>query len=152
MLSSAPRADNFPDRSRSLQAIPAQREMQIDVVARTRQYLGLKPDSKYKYFLEFWVSPKSLIRPCEDREVTDNRCTSRKRPPEFTAEGFPFTGLGYAYDWGNSSTEVGATEFLVRAKEEIRIFQVIDNKQYLSCDVVDSFPALNISVQRFCSP
>lgn len=136
----------------SLQAIPTQREMQIDVVTRTRQYLGLKPDSSYKYFVEFWVSPKSLIRPCEDHEVTDNRCTSSKRPRDFTDGSFPFTGLGYTYDWGNSVTEVGATEFLVKAEEEIRIFQVIDNEQYLSCGVVDLFPALKASVKRSCSP
>jgi len=138
----------------NLQAIPVQREMDIDVVTRTRQYLGLRPDSKYNYFIEFWVSPKSLIRPCENREVADNRCTSRKRPPEFTSisKGFPFTGLGYTYDWGNQVTKIGATEFLVRAKEEIRIFQVVDNKQYLSCGAVDLFPGLNVSVRRLCSP
>lgn len=136
----------------SLQAIPPQREVQIDVLARTRQYLGLGPDSEYLYFLEFWVSPKSLIRPCEDREVTDSRCTSRERPPAFTSKEFPFTGLGYTYDWGNPSTEVGATEFLVVPNAEIRIFQILDNKQYLSCDVVDSFPAVNMSVRRTCRP
>lgn len=133
---------------------PQRRRLDIDVVERTRQYLGLKPDSKYNYFLEFWVSPKSLIRPCENREVTDNRRASRKRPPEFMgiSQGFPFAGLGYTYDWGNRVAKVGATEFLVRAKEGIRVFQVVDNEHYLSCGAVDLFPGLNNSVRRLCGP
>lgn len=134
----------------SLQKDPARRELQLDVLSRTRKYLGLRPKDKPLFFLEFWVSPKSLVRPCEDREVTDSRCTSRKRPAEFTDEKYPFTGLGYTYDWGNRMTEIGSSEFQVVAGESIRIFQVLDNRQYLSCDTVEMFPAIGASVRRVC--
>lgn len=138
--------------TRSLSSNPVEHPIkhELKVVERTKQYLGLKPDSHYNYFMEFWASPKDLIRPCEDQEVTDHHCISRERPRDFSDDSYPFTGLGYSYDWGNEDTEVGAAEFVVRPETEIQVFQVIDNRQYLLCDKEELFPPLNVTVLRKC--
>ena len=45
-----------------------------DIELRLKQYLGLHPDWKYDVFVEMWVSPADLFRPCVDPEVTDKAC------------------------------------------------------------------------------
>ena len=136
-------------------------QLSLDVVARTRQYLGLKPDTSYRTFVEFWASPAILTRPCEDSEVDDTRCMPRGRagrfpslvpPAEYSDPAFPFTGLGYTYDWGNPITEVGASEFVVERGRKIIVFRVLANEAYLSCGVLESFAPLVVSVQRVCGP
>ncbi|MGB0525997.1 MAG: hypothetical protein ACPGJS_23655, partial [Flammeovirgaceae bacterium] len=43
---------------------------------RLKQLLGLPPNAAYtyNYFVEFWVKPSDLFRPCPDSEITDNEC------------------------------------------------------------------------------
>ena len=45
-----------------------------DVDLRLKQLLGLPPNSEYSYFVEFWVRPADLFRPCPDSEITDEEC------------------------------------------------------------------------------
>lgn len=140
----------------------ASSQLSLDVVARTRQYLGLRPDSRYGEFLEFWVSPADLIRPCIGGSVTDTRCTLRRpgsgpsavleRPAAFSSPEYPFTGLGYSYDWGNPITEIGASEFVVEGGREIRVFRIVPNQEYLSCGAIEMFAPLPVSVRRICGP
>ena len=47
-----------------------------DVELRLKQYLGLHPDWKYDVFVEMWVNPDDLFRPCVDTEITDTACIS----------------------------------------------------------------------------
>lgn len=126
----------------------------LNVFDRTRKYLGLRPESRPQYFVEFWASQKDLKRPCEDPEPTDHRCMSLKRLDTFMNKDpkkpYPFTGLGYSYDWGNEVTEVGASEFVVEEKTEIQVFQIIETSQYLSCGQKESFTDPNVSVLRTC--
>lgn len=135
-------------------------QLSLNVVDRTREYLGLRPDSRYVAFLEFWVSPADLIRPCIGGAVGDTRCTLRKpgsgpsafleRPAAYSVNGFPFTGLGYTYDWGNPTTEIGASEFVVEPGKEIKVFRVVPNQKYLSCGAIETFAPLTVSVRRDC--
>jgi len=127
----------------------------LDVVRRTKQYLGLPLESQYGSFVEFWVAPQALVRACDDSEVDDRRCQGRpgasvaqaaKPPQAYSNSNFPFTGLGYTYDWGNPVTEVGASEFLVRENNNIRVVRVSTNAEYPSCGIDDSF----VSVLREC--
>ncbi len=107
---------------------------QDQVELRIKQYLGLAPDWQYDTFVEMWVDPADLIRPCVDPEVEDTTCNlnfDKEIPlvkniadyPDFYenlyfksyrgSSGVPWTGLGYTYDWGNPESEVGASEFIM---------------------------------------
>ena len=44
------------------------------ITNRLLQLIGLPPTGKNARFVEMWVSPKDMMRPCPDREVDDNRC------------------------------------------------------------------------------
>ena len=45
-----------------------------DINLRLIQLLGLPPGSKYSYFVEMWVRPQDLFRPCPDKEISDSKC------------------------------------------------------------------------------
>lgn len=53
----------------------------FNVTDRIEQYLGLIPSqppysvSQDKYFVEMWVRPEDLFRPCLDGEIVDTECT-----------------------------------------------------------------------------
>jgi hypothetical protein len=104
------------------------------VALRLKQYLGLNPTWRYDVFVELWVRPDDLFRPCVDPETSDSSCELEFRTPppvvkgianyaafyehlyfaDFrTRPGIPWTGLGYTYDWGNPRTREGASEFIV---------------------------------------
>jgi hypothetical protein len=110
-----------------------------DLELRLKQYLGLNPSWQYDVFVEMWVNPKDLFRPCVDPEITDTKCNlnfgdeipkiagSIQDSPIMDYKIFykdlyyrsirsvlqPFTGLGYTYDWGNQDSRVGASEFIL---------------------------------------
>jgi len=101
---------------------------------RLAQRLGLPPGVNYDRFVELWVRPEALVRPCPDPEVTDRECeldvpvptqhvqiseTHREwfrdlKETSYGPEGYPFTGLGYTYDWNPQTDEVGPGEFVLR--------------------------------------
>lgn len=110
-----------------------------DLKLRLKQYLGLDPDWEYDIFVEMWVNPQDLFRPCVDPEVTDNKCNLdfESDIPKVSGatqgsgiedyETFyqrlyytsirrglqPFTGLGYTYDWSGLNGRIGASEFIL---------------------------------------
>jgi len=104
---------------------------------RLAQRLGLPPDADYNRFVAFWVRPQALVRPCPDPEVTDRECELRPPRPQahvqisdahqkwfrhlkrtsYGPDGYPFTGLGYTYDWNPHTDEVGPSEFVLRPGE-----------------------------------
>ncbi len=109
---------------------------------RLKQYLGLDRSWSYDVFVEMWVDPADLFRPCVDPEINDGVCNMQfsgsapavKGIPGYrdfyanlyfksfrSSAGVPWTGLGYTYDWG-SPNRVGASEFILApgSRYEIR--------------------------------
>jgi hypothetical protein len=101
---------------------------------RINQYLGLPADANNtRQIVELWVKPGDLFRPCPDAEVDDTTC-GLTYPASATGAHktwlnnyyggsyspwqttkYPFTGLGYTYDWCSGGTSrVGASEYVVK--------------------------------------
>jgi hypothetical protein len=106
---------------------------------RLKQRLGLPPTSDKAYFVEFWVEPEDLFRPCPDPEVSDQECGLsfpqskfvsvsldyvnwfiRQTNDSYGANGYPWTRLGYTYDWGDPN-HVGPSEFVIRPGATVKI-------------------------------
>lgn len=140
----------------------------VPTAMRLAQLLGLPPEyatpgdpKEAQYFLEMWVSPSDLYRPCPDPEITDRECQTDYPGSVFwsfnplekvnATEGgvwefrdykgwfenrtqfiysysypaanpadplpYPWTRLGYTYDWGNPNP-VGLSEYVLHGKKE----------------------------------
>jgi hypothetical protein len=120
---------------------------------RLEQLLGLPPNSGHKFVVELWVNPDDLFRPSADPEVTDyeaqlqfpvvreyilvsesykkwynNTAAARYKPLHGPA--YPWTRLGYTYDWGNNETRVGLSEFVIREGTELTVHSVNKTENY----------------------
>jgi hypothetical protein len=123
------------------------------VEKRLKQLLGLPPDADKKYFVEFWVRPQDLFRPCIDMEVTDSACELYlKNRAEANCENllwlaeqvrmsfadsvlykrYPFTQLGYTYDWNpHNKQHMGLSEFVIGPNKKIVVGEVFATADYL---------------------
>ncbi|NCA77041.1 MAG: hypothetical protein EOM90_11980 [Alphaproteobacteria bacterium] len=115
---------------------------------RIAQVLGMPPDTKNDYFVEFWVYPEDLFRPTPDPEITDQEAelyfpatASEKHRKWFlnemtakydtnTTSAFPWTRLGYTYDWANPSYPVGLSEFVVDTSSVVTVKKAYSSAQY----------------------
>lgn len=122
-----------------------------DTVHRLNQLLGLIPTASYKYFVEIWVRPQDLFRACPDKEVTDKYCSTCDPANEDSEHKkwinetrlssyygcklysqYPWTGLGYTYDWNPSNyTHIGLSEFIIAAGKNVYINAIYTNSEYL---------------------
>lgn len=129
-----------------------QNEDYDDADERLLQLLGLPPNAAYNYFIEFWVKPADLFRPCPDSEITDNQCSlcfpedagkaheawidanrvSRYYPCELYNK-YPWSQLGYTYDWSpNNPTHVGLSEFVIGTNKKIAVEGIYTTAEYLA--------------------
>jgi hypothetical protein len=105
--------------------------MANDTLLRMRQLLGLPPNNQNNYIVELWVKPEDLFRPAADSEIDD-----QKAGLYFPANAdtnyvkwfnqniydsyfsnwthYPWTRLGYSYDWSGYKSEVGISEFCIK--------------------------------------
>ncbi|MFM7442130.1 MAG: hypothetical protein ACKO2V_26610, partial [Snowella sp.] len=130
---------------------------EAELKLRLQQYLGLDPNWNYDVFVEMWVKPQDLFRPCVDPEISDKQC-NLNFPKDGKAKVIgatqgasienykpfyetlyyqsirgglqPFTGLGYTYDWGNPNSRVGASEFILVPGAAYEIKQAISTLKY----------------------
>lgn len=111
-----------------------------DLPLRLEQLLGLPPAKGYTKFVEVWVDPDDMFRPSPDPEVTDT-VAQLNYPANVSAEHkawyesnlstpYPWTRLGYTYDWGNPASEVGLSEFVIRKGATVTIRSVTSTNQY----------------------
>lgn len=123
---------------------------QLNKGIRLKQLLGLPPTAEKTWFVEIWVDPKDLFRPSPDPEITDHeaeldftlsgrfvtvsedykRWFHEKENSSYGESGYPWTRLGYTYDWGNPDSEIGLSEFVIREDATIEIHSVKKTLEY----------------------
>ena len=129
------------------------KEKYSDPELRLTQLLGLPPGSSHSMFIEFWVRPQDLFRPCPDKEINDKTCNlcfgakdsldpsyiqwiNNTRISRYYACGlynqYPWTELGYTYDWNaQNKNHVGLCEFVIGENKNIYVNKVYNTKEYL---------------------
>ncbi len=123
-----------------------------DVDLRLKQLLGLPPSATYSYFVEFWVKPQDLFRPCPDKEITDTKCDlcfSENADSSYIAwvnenrisryyecnldQKYPWTQLGYTYDWNpKNKSHIGLSEFVINTNKNIVVKAIYSTEEYLN--------------------
>ena len=124
-------------------------------ILRMEQLLGLPPNNGKTRLVEMWVNPTDMFRPSPDGEIDDTVAELELPGPERfpsqqdyefhrdwynlqlsldnyddPSKGYPWTRLGYTYDWGNPESEVGLSEFIVAAKSKVSIEKVSSTEEY----------------------
>lgn len=95
---------------------------------RFEELIGLPPDAKYTHFTAMWVPLDKIKRPAYSTDVQKD-VTAVKFPKNedkdyiqwfdsniinsYYEGAYPWTRLGYTYDWANNSKKYGLSEFLV---------------------------------------
>jgi len=127
---------------------------QKDPNMRMRQLLGLQPFTIENVFVELWVQQKDMFRPCPDNETDDNKC-DLNLPEDVTEDyrlwfnkirsvqyvdcadstfglaGYPWTQLGYTYDWSpDNPSNIGLSEFVIRKDSDMFVSGIYTTKQY----------------------
>ena len=103
---------------------------------RLQQLIGLPTDKKYTHFSALWVKPSDIIRPAYEYDITKSQMTDsfmttvdKEFENWFTGNmkwsyidsAYPWTRLGYTYDWADNGTEFGLSEFLIQKGAEVEV-------------------------------
>ncbi|MEW6735637.1 MAG: hypothetical protein AB1489_30375 [Acidobacteriota bacterium] len=131
------------------------RTFQGDLALQLRQLIGLPPDYPFTHFVQMTVEVKDVFRPTPDPNTktewpcadpknsqcgnvfstgvsaafidwyTNNTLDSFRIP-----QGFPWTHLGYTYNWKPGADKYGASEYVVRKGSKVTIDSVIKAEEY----------------------
>lgn len=102
---------------------------------RFAQLLGMPDDGSCTRFSAFWISPSEVIRPAYVTDVTaqmENGYDQITDPVyqtwfddnilySYFESAYPWTRLGYTYDWSGGESVYGLTEFLIADGSQVEI-------------------------------
>ncbi len=119
---------------------------------RLKQLLGLPPNAEKTDLVQIWADPGDVFRPSPDPEITDREAGldfpksdkfltvaddhicwfNKNKRTSYTIEEYPYpwTRLGYTYDWGNPKSEIGLSEFVIRKGARMQIHSVVKLDAY----------------------
>ena len=113
---------------------------------RLEQLIGLPPECGYTHFSAFWASPEDVIRPAY---VTDIAADDMQTvfPDNISSEytdwfannimesyfvgEYPWTRLGYTYDWERDENEYGLSEFIIRQGADVEVEFTKTNDEFV---------------------
>ncbi|MCB1160405.1 MAG: hypothetical protein H7A25_15225 [Leptospiraceae bacterium] len=116
-----------------------------NVSLRLEQLLGLPANNGKTKFIEMYVRAEDLFRPSADPEVNDSKAEldfpkgvsaehkkwiQNLKESSYGEKGYPWTRLGYTYDWGNPKTEMGLSEFVIKKGSKVEIASVAKTEDY----------------------
>ncbi len=124
-----------------------QNGMTEDMALRMQQLIGLPPQDGNTHFSVLRVKPEDLYRPTRDSEIDDTE--SQLTFPENTTEEhkawfegnaqysynphrYPWTGLGYTYDWADNGTEYGLSEFILKNGAQVHVEKTYTNEEFFA--------------------
>ena len=114
---------------------------------RLEQLIGLPKDSGYTHFSAFWVSPDDIIRPAYTFDITKSDMSAEfTKVPEQTflewfnsniewsyqESAYPWTRIGYTYDWADNGTEFGLSEFLIKKGSDVEVEFTYTTEEFLN--------------------
>ena len=124
--------------------------LQENRVLRLEQLLGLPPKAGKTKFVEMWVKPGDLFRPSADPEISDSEAETEFRTANkfvkvsddyvkwytelkmksYGDNGYPWTRLGYTYDWGDKRRHIGLSEFVIMPGATVEINAISSTMEY----------------------
>lgn len=118
-----------------------------DAEERLKQIIGFAPDSEHSTVTGLWVDTQNVKRPAYQSDPTmENMSNSFDETvdEEFKAwfddntlwsyyyGEYPWTRLGYTYDWADNGTEYGMTEFIIEDGAEVTVEFTETTEEFLN--------------------
>ncbi len=117
---------------------------------RLEQLLGLPANAGKTKFVEMWVKPGDLFRPSADPEISDREAETEFRTTNkfvkvsdeyvkwynelkmksYGTNGYPWTRLGYTYDWGDNRRHIGLSEFVIMPGATVEVNTISSTLEY----------------------
>lgn len=126
----------------------ADKDKVADWPMRFNQLGGMPYNRSYKCVTALWVSPADLRRPAYETDITkqiDPQKLFTKEVGEGLADWFkdnivwsyfdsayPWTRLGYTYDWADNGKEYGLTEFIILKNSVVDVEWTKTQEEFLS--------------------
>lgn len=105
---------------------------------RLQQLLGTEPHKTYTHISAFWTKPEDIRRPAYQIDATKQIepkdldgsslgelhswfCDNIISSYYIGEKKYPWTRLGYTYDWNDNKTAYGLTEFLVLKNANVQV-------------------------------
>lgn len=114
---------------------------------RFKQLIGLPEEKQYTHFSAFWVDPADVIRPGYVQDIASSQGAAAfpTEPDDAYKEWFndnliwsyyesayPWTRLGYTYDWAADSGEYGLSEFIILDSAETQVEFTMTTEEFLA--------------------
>ena len=113
---------------------------------RFAQLLGMPDDGSCTRFSAFWIAPSQAIRPAYVTDVTAQMENGYDQitDPEYKAwfdgnilysyfeSEYPWTRLGYTYDWSGGDSAYGLTEFLITDGSKAEIAFTCSTQEFVA--------------------
>lgn len=120
---------------------------------RLEQAMGLPPNNGKTKLVQLWVPTDGLFRPSPDAEIDDAVAAlvfpeganaehvawiEKLQASSYGEKGYPWTRLGYTYDWApDAKSEVGLSEFVARKGTKAVVESIVAQSQYCSVAGLD---------------
>jgi hypothetical protein len=113
---------------------------------RLEQAMGLPPNNGKTKLVQLWIPADGLFRPSPDAEIDDGVAAlafpdgvdathvawiEKLQGSSYGEKGYPWTRLGYTYDWApDAKSEVGLSEFVARKGTKAVVESIVPQAQY----------------------
>lgn len=117
-----------------------------DLNLSIQQLLGLPPElDAQRFFVELEVQTQDMFRPCANPSLERGTCTANfeegisdshkawyasQSANSYKASGYPWTRLGYTYNWKVGADEVGLSEFVINKGAQVKVVSIAPTSQY----------------------
>jgi len=111
---------------------------------RITQILGAKVGSSYSHLSLLLIDPNKLIRPAYQQDPflnamsltlsTTDKSFERWFNDMKSKQDYPWTALGYTYDWGSQGDVYGLTEFILRKNDYYHVVETTSMDNFIASE------------------
>ncbi len=121
-----------------------------DWTTRLHQVLGMPTSKNYTTITALWVNAEEIYRPANVTDPTAPMCATYQPTGDeafdamykewfdgniiwsYFDSAFPWTRLGYTYDWADNGTDYGLSEFLIFSGAQATVEYTLSVEDYVS--------------------
>lgn len=136
----------FTEKEMARRFREAKAEGVTDWELRLSQLIGVPPEGGYTHFTAMWVKPGDIVRPGYAWRLEDavGRDGFAAEPHDdyktwfhgnivrsYFTSAYPWTRLGYTYDWSGDGKKYGLSEFLIRKGAVVEVEFTMTTEEFI---------------------